>query len=163
MDLVALVIAIVAVGISALSAWYTHREAVAAEDALGIEQKRELERARPPVSARFEDWLKVPLVARFSLENRGTTAVDSVVVKVLTGDSKLVGFARDETHIRRREHDFGRLGPGETARAEFVVIDSATLDEPKVKFLATYKTDADEWDELLDVDLPRQGPWAAWA
>jgi hypothetical protein len=72
---------------------------------------------------------------------------------------KLVGFARDESQIRQRERDFGRLEPGmPTEPAEFVVVDPGTLDEPSVKFLATYTMDDDTWTELLDVKLPTRGP-----
>lgn len=121
-------------------------------------QRRERERRRPALVARFDKWLSEPLVALFALENRGAIVVESAVVKVLSGYSPLVGYAHDKTQVRAREHDFGRLGPGDVVSAEFVLVGTAALDEPSVRFLATFVTSDDKWDELLNVALPSPGP-----
>jgi hypothetical protein len=73
---------------------------------------RERERPRPPVTARFDKWLSEPLVALFTLENHGAVVVDRAVVRVVTGDANLVGFAENESsHPRLREYDFRPVEP----------------------------------------------------
>ncbi|HET6919883.1 MAG TPA: hypothetical protein VFI46_10515 [Jiangellaceae bacterium] len=86
-------IAVAAVFASGWSVWYTraaHRR----------EERRDSERARPPVVARFDKWLSEPDVALFALENRGAVYFDRAgPVKVVTGDPEFVGFAENESTI----------------------------------------------------------------
>jgi hypothetical protein len=117
------------------------------------------ERQRPPVVARFDKWLSEPLVALFTLENHGAVGVDRAVVKVVTGDAKLVGFAENEaSHPRLREWDFGRLSPGEPVSAEFVTLEKAAHDSRSEVFVIAFQRDKDKWSEQYRVELPRPGP-----
>jgi hypothetical protein len=123
------------------------------------EVRRERERQRPPVAARFDKWLSEPLVALFTLENHGAVVVDRAIVKVVTGDAKLVGFAETESsHPRLREWDFGRLSPGEPVSAEFVTLEKAAHDSRSEVFVIAFQRDKDEWSEQYHVELPRPGP-----
>jgi hypothetical protein len=148
-------IALVALGASCWSVWYTRA-------AHKREERRERERKRPPVVARFDKWLSEPLVALFTLENHGTVVVDRAIVKVVTGDAKLVGFAENESsHPRLREYDFGRLTPGEPVSTEFVTLAKAAHDSRSEVFVITFQRDKDRWSEQYRVELPPTCPWAA--
>jgi hypothetical protein len=120
---------------------------------------RERERPRPPVTARFDKWLSEPLVALFTLENHGAVVVDRAVVRVVTGDANLVGFAENESsHPRLREYDFGRLSPGEPVSAEFVTLEKAAHDSRSEAFVIAFERDKDKWSEQYRVDLPPRSP-----
>jgi hypothetical protein len=86
-----------------------------------------------------------------------------VLVKTLSGDPKLVGFAQDESQVGLREQDGGCLEARLPLTAEFVVVDAAALDGPRVKFFASYSIADDTWSEFLDVKLPAPRPMATWA
>jgi hypothetical protein len=145
-------IALVALGASCWSVWYTraaHRR----------EERRERERERPPVVARFDKWLSEPLVALFTLENHGAVVVDRAIVKVVTGDAELVGFAENESsRPRLREWDFGRLSPGHPVSAEFVTLEKAAHDSWSEVFVIAFQRDKDKWSEQYRVELPEPRP-----
>jgi hypothetical protein len=141
-------IALVALAASCWSVWYTRA-------AHQREERRERERQRPPVAARFDKWLSEPLVALFTLENRGAVVVDRAIVRVVTGDAKLVGFAENESsHLRLREWDFGRLSPGEPVSAEFVTLEKAAHDSRSEVFVVAFQRDKDTWSEQYRIELP---------
>ena len=114
------------------------------------------------MAARFDKWLSEPLVALFTLENHGAVVVDRAIVKVVTGDAKLVGFAENESsHPRLREWDFGRLSPGEPVSAEFVTLEKAAHDSRSEVVVIAFQRDKDKWSEQYHVELPPSGPGAA--
>jgi hypothetical protein len=119
------------------------------------ERRRELERNRPEIDARFDKWLSEPIVALFRMENLGGVPVDQTTVKVVTGDPKLVGFALNEhAQPRLRAYAFGRLEPGVPVITEFVTLDK----EHPVTLVATFRSGRDKWTKQYRVDLPKQGP-----
>jgi hypothetical protein len=95
----------------------------------------------------------------FTLENHGAVVVDRAIVKVVTGDEKLVGFAENESsHPRLREWDFGRLSPGEPVSAEFVTLEKAAHDSRSEVFVIAFQRDKDKWSEQYRVELPLPSP-----
>jgi hypothetical protein len=91
------------------------------------EAKRELERLRPVFEVRFNKWVKEPIAAVFTIENRGGTPVDRVTARVVViGEKEHVGFAdvlpevEPESAPRRLDHTFQQLAPGTPQTATFV-------------------------------------------
>jgi hypothetical protein len=152
--LVALIVSAIALVVSGLSAWYTRREARAAEGVLELDQKRELSLSRPAVVVSF-NGLPSSRDVEFVLKNQGAHSVDSADFKSLS-EHDGIGFIprRYDRTPAKAEHTFGPLQPGETLKMDFCVAPNYKNRLDNIKLLATYRRSSDEWKELLELPIP---------
>jgi hypothetical protein len=144
--LIALIVSVIALLVSGFSAWYTRREARAAEGVLELEKKRELERTRPTIQV---DVVTLDPDAgpwnKLEIQNRGVRTLDSVKLEILEDDwGRLFKF---DGGIHEIVTD--SIGPGDTRIIPITRPERIRMSYP-IRMLATYRAGEDEWQQLLE-------------
>jgi hypothetical protein len=171
MDVLALVVSTIALIVSGFAAWYTRRQAHAAEGTLELDRKRELERWRPPVEIRLTRWVTHPKrLLELEIESKGTRALESATLQILnegsiSADEKGNLLLNPDTHDAWFHDDNAAhsnlyrkvveaLEPGIVRTAYVYFWEVLLPSDLMLKLLATYRTPGDERQERADLRVP---------